>query len=54
MKYRIAAADGSSMEIEAKSVTYAGGVACFRVDENTQVAFADGEYESVVPVEDGE
>ena len=52
MKYRITASDGSSMEIEAKAVTYAGGVACFRVDDNTQVAFADGEYESVVPVDE--
>jgi len=52
MKYRITARDGSSMEIEAKAVTYAGGVACFRIDEDTTVDLEAGEYKSIVKVED--
>ena len=52
MKYRITARDGSSMEIEAKAVTYAGGVACFRIDEDTTVVLEAHEWERIDRVGD--
>jgi hypothetical protein len=52
-KYRVIAPNGSSLVIEARSVTYDGGVTTFRVDEDTQVVFERGEVRSVVgPLEE--